>query len=244
MDILDYQLLLEHGDILRLEGDLKIYFDKIHLKLNRKDEMQNIFTMHENLELDYLIREFNNKRFSLIINYSLAKKYLEKGIPDNPYYQSPGKNGAGVSYFPLFQDEHYANHYWYGFYIEAFYFRFEGLVDSIYHIINSRLNLNTPEGTGFQNKILKKVKVIDPSLALTLENFKLDDDYKKAKGIRNDITHNFSPNKLSSGVKINNKIGLISVGVPDYMSVLEVQTNIDNIIHLLAILTEKIQKKL
>lgn len=248
MDILDYQLTLDPGDILRLQGELKIYFDKIQLKVNRKDETSNFFTMHEDMELDYLIRDFNNKRFSLIINYALAKKYLEKGIPDNPYYQSPGKNGSGVSYFPLFKEEHHANHYWYGFYVEAFYFRFEGLIDSIYHIVNSKFNLEISTGVGFQSKILKKIKIENPSLALTLKNIKKNDIYIKAKNIRNDITHNFSPNKLGSGVKTHkNKegaIGVVSVGVPEYMSVFEIQTNINNIIQLLAKLTESVQKKL
>jgi len=248
MDILDYQLTLDHGDILRLEGELKIYFNKIQLKVDGKDEASNIFTEHEDMELNYLIRDFNNKKFSLKINYALAKKYLEKGIPDTPYYQSPGKNGSGVSYFPLFQEENYVNHYWYGFYIEAFYFRFEGLVDSIYHIVNSKFNLGISTGVGFQNKILKKLKIENPPLALTLENIKKDDVYMKAKHIRNDITHNFSPNQLSSGIKIHkNKEGIIegiSSSIPEYMSVLEIQTNIDKIIKLLAKLTDNIQQKL
>ena len=248
MDILDYQLILEKGDIRKLSGDLDEHFEKLQLELPSKDSYGGFISFFENMELEYSIREFNNRKCSLVINYALAKKYLDKGIPDAPYYKVPGKNGTGISYFPLFEDEHYVNHYWYGFYMESFYFRFEGLLDAIYHILKQKYDLNIPTKNGFQQAVLKKVKIKEPDLYNFLKSFKENNAYIDMKKIRNDITHNYSPNQLSSGITRHKngdgKTEAISSGVPEYTNVSQIQSNVDSNIRLLAELIEDIQKYL
>lgn len=78
MDILDYQLILEKGDIRKLSGDLDEYFEKLQLELPSKDSYGGFISFFENMELEYSIREFNNRKCSLVINYALG---IGKKIP-------------------------------------------------------------------------------------------------------------------------------------------------------------------
>ena len=100
INLLDYQLLLQPGDNDRLIGPLQNDFSKMHLNSKLKENYDGLGSMLEDLETDYVVTEYNGRVFSLTNNYVLAKKYLERGIPDDPYYQTPGKNGEGISYFP------------------------------------------------------------------------------------------------------------------------------------------------
>lgn len=100
INLLEHQLLLQPGDSDRLIGPLQNDFDKMHLDSDLKETYDGLSSMLEDLETSYVITEYNRRVFSLANNYVLAKKYLEKGIPDDPYYQTPGKNGEGISYSP------------------------------------------------------------------------------------------------------------------------------------------------
>lgn len=246
IDLFTNQIKLEKGDMDRLEGKLREFFDSMYLKFDSENINTNIFSMMKNMEVDYVVRNFNNRVFSLRVNYALAKKYLEKGIPDEPYFQSPGIDGKGVSYFPLFQEEHYGNYYWYGFYIESLYFRIEGVVDSLYHIINSYFDLNISPNLGFQGKIREALSSREESLENSLKKLSKNKIYIKSKRIRNDITHNFNPNSLSSGIDIKRnhegKIMFAAQGIPDYMNVSEIQENIENLISLLASVVKEVQQ--
>ena len=44
------------------------------------------------------IDELNNKVGSVKVSYALCRHYYDKGIPDKPYYISPGKDGQSVQY--------------------------------------------------------------------------------------------------------------------------------------------------
>lgn len=246
--MLDYQLLLQPEDSGRLIGPLQNDFSKMHLDSKLKENYDGLGSMLEDLETNYVVTEYNRRVFSLTNNYVLAKKYLERGIPDEPYYQTPGKNGEGISYFPLFEEEHYGNHYWYGVCTEALYFRLEGLIDSIYHILNLKFKLNIAPKSGFQRHVRNALERKEGALVIHLKNLNSNSVYRKAKEIRNDITHNFNPNALDSGIVIqrdeNGKLTGASMGIAEYMTVSEVQNNIDDLIPLIASLTEEVQRYL
>lgn len=122
----------------------KKFLDKIHFKENEDDNFLKQLINNE-LELKYWIREFNNRSFDLSNTYLMLINYYNKGIPDKEWYMSPGKNGCSVQYFPHFEEQHYAYLYWFGFYMDSFYTRFFGLIDTIYHILNIKYNLEVPE---------------------------------------------------------------------------------------------------
>ena len=61
--------------------------------------------------LSELIREHNNKVGNLIMTYTLAYHYFSAGIPDDRWYQSPGKKGQSVQYMPDFSEEHWGAEY-------------------------------------------------------------------------------------------------------------------------------------
>ena len=47
-----------------------------------------------------LIKEHNNKVGSLAITYCLCRHYFDKGIPDDPWFKSPGDKGESIQYMP------------------------------------------------------------------------------------------------------------------------------------------------
>lgn len=244
LDVIDYQVILEHGDIASLTKHIDKNVQEMYLRSTV--ESLGLFDFQTNVELNHYIREHNNNIFSLLINYSMMKKYLLQGIPDEPFY-GPGDNGVGISYFPNFNEEHYLYHFWYGFYVESYYFRFQNMIDSKFHVINCKYDLNIQNGLGFQKNILKKLKEVNPELHYFFHSmWTTNPIYKKATTIRNEITHNFSPNKPSSGLTKhrdnNGKVSLISYGVPDYMPVREIQENIDNTLVLLSEMSIEMQK--
>lgn len=59
------------------------------------------------------IDELNNKVGSVKVSYALCRHYYDKGIPDKPYYISPGKDGQSVQYFPNFKNKHWMRLYWF-----------------------------------------------------------------------------------------------------------------------------------
>lgn len=100
-----------------------------------EDIIQNISTprLHE------LIQEHNNKVGSLRITYALCRHYFDRGIPDDPWYISPGKNGESVQYFPEFKEEHWMRKYWFNYFADAFYLKMSAVWDSI--IITAQLKM-------------------------------------------------------------------------------------------------------
>ena len=46
-----------------------------------------------------LVEEHNNKVGLLVISYTLCKHYYDQGIPDEPWYISPGKMGNQFNIF-------------------------------------------------------------------------------------------------------------------------------------------------
>jgi hypothetical protein len=221
------------------------------IKLNEKKQKKyNILDLSQidQMELDFWINEFNDRAFALANNYVMLRSYYDQGIPDDPYYESPGPKGESVRYFPLFTDEkHYVLHFWFGFYTESFYTRYSAIIDTVYHIINAKYKFGISPGTGFIKKVLNKLKTVDEELYVYLNDLQNNQVFKKFKKLRNDIAHNFSPSQVSSGIKREQKEDgslVISLGIGDYTTTKEFVDNIDESIDLLADIVEKIRTKI
>jgi hypothetical protein len=195
-------------------------------------------------ELSYWINEFNNKAFDLINNYIILMHYYNKGIPDTEWVL-PREKG-GVKYFPHFEEKHHHIIYWFGFYMDSYYTRFSSLIDSIYHIINVKYFLGVEPTLGFKGKVSTALKTQDEDLYSYLNEIRGNDTYKAVEHFRNDITHNFRPNQIDSGIKCIRKKGVFSVsgGVGNYTTTTEFVVNIEESIDLLAGIIDSIRNKL
>ncbi|RXY98560.1 Cthe_2314 family HEPN domain-containing protein [Fictibacillus sp. S7] len=243
---LDYADYPTHEQWNRLFDRKGASFRKILLKEKSGKQTYSILGSEGimNLQLDFWINEYNQKAFDLINNYILVMHHYGKGIPDTEWVAS-NENG-GVTYFPHFEEKHEHIIYWFHFYMDSYYPRFSSLLDTIYHIINVKNYLGIEPVMGFNSKVSKALKPIDEELHNYLQSIRQNDIYKSVEHFRNDITHNFKPNHVNSGITQRNENGqlIISGGVGTYTTTTDFVVNIEASIDLLAEIIDTIRDKL
>lgn len=244
--IYDHAKYLTTQEFDEVYNNKKEFLDKIHFKeVEGGNFLEQILNCE--LELKYWIREFNNRSFDLSNTYAILMNYYNKGIPDKEWYISPGKNGRGIQYFPHFEEKHYAYLYWFGFYMDIFYTRFFGLIDTIYHILNIKYKLEVPEKLGFNKVVSDNLRKYDIDLFNYLEKVRKNDVYIKVLDFRNNLTHNYRPNQITSGINREKRADgsiIIDYGVGDYTTTEEFVENIENGIELLAKIVDDIREKI
>ncbi|WP_235822191.1 Cthe_2314 family HEPN domain-containing protein [Gottfriedia luciferensis] len=174
------------------------------------------------------------------------KSYYDSGIPDEEWYISPGEKGQSVQYFPHFEEEHFGNLYWFSFYMESFYTRFEGLIDTVYHVINIKYKFDFEPALGFRKKVLKGLKVVDKDLFDYLDALPDNIVFQKVKDFRNNIVHNYRPNQIDSGytkVKKTDGSQNIRMSIGNYTTSSEFLINIYDSLDLLGEITDTIRGK-
>lgn len=243
LDIYDYAKYPSKEDWLELCEDKVETLNRIRLESTKKKF--SIFDV-DGMNLNYWIKEFNNRAFDLITNYTLLKSYYNAGIPDEEWYISPGKDGQSVQYFPHFEEKHFGNLYWYGFYLDSYYTRFEGMIDSVYHLINLKNRFGIEPSMGFIGKVLKQLESTDKDFYDYLKSLPTNTVYAKVKDFRNNLVHNYRPNQVDSGYKrTNNADGseTITMTVGNYTTSTEFLNNINDSLELLVEITDTIRDK-
>ncbi|MCK9288303.1 MAG: Cthe_2314 family HEPN domain-containing protein [Sphaerochaetaceae bacterium] len=109
-------------------------------------------------KLAEMIQQHNNKVGSLAITYALARHYFDKGIPDDPWYISPGKKGQSIQYFPEFQEEHWMRRYWFNYFSDTFYLKISSIWDSMIEILNHFYGLDYPNDLRLRSKVIDWLK--------------------------------------------------------------------------------------
>lgn len=173
--------------------------------------------------------------------------YYNLGIPDKEWFISPGRNGESVEYFPHFDSNHFHYLYWFGFYMDSYYSRYSGILDTIYHLINIKYDFNVESALGFRKEILKQLKTRDKELFEFLDSIKTNNVYLRVNEFRNNITHNFRPNQIDSGInqkKQGGGITITTMSVGNYTPTNEFVTNINESIDLLAFIVENVKDKI
>ena len=139
--------------------------DKIELEVKKGGfDLFDLILGDNGIVLNSVLQEFNNRSFDLSNNYVMLMSYYNAGIPDDEWFISPGKEGQSIQYFPHFEEKHYIHHYWFGFYMESYFTRFSGMIDTVYHLINTKYNFDIEPGLGFVGKVLKKLEAVDNDL--------------------------------------------------------------------------------
>ncbi|AGK54500.1 Cthe_2314 family HEPN domain-containing protein [Bacillus sp. 1NLA3E] len=243
MNIFDYAQYPTPEDWDILSKKKKESLDKINLTNDKRTHNGLDFL---GIELSYWLKEFNNRVFDLVNNYVLLMFYFNKGIPDDEWYISPGKNGQSIEYFPHFEEKHYIYQYWFGFYMESYYTRFSGIFDAIYHLINVKYKFEIPEKLGFRKEVLQKLKNKDDCLYNFLNDIPNNNIYKEVSDLRNNIAHNFRSNQVDSGYnKKKNPDGsvIITMTVGNYTTTSEFVRNIEESIDFLADVIDEVRDK-
>ena len=142
-----------------------------------------------------------NKLNDVAKAFALMMFYYDKGIPDEPYYISPGRKGQSVEYFPHFDDEHFAIKDGFDFYADIYYFKVFSAIDGIWQILNVYFNLGlTVYKVSFGN-VCSKLKKIDAQTVTSLKKIFEDERYKKGKDLRNSITHRLPVGSQGAGIR-------------------------------------------
>ncbi len=173
--------------------------------------------------------------------------YFDKGIPDDEYFISPGIDGQSISYFHNFNEQNFSNKINYDFYSDFFYYKLFSAWDIVGHIINIIFQLEIKENNvSFGKCYCDKLKSINVELYNGLGNILQDNDFKKANRIRNDISHNLSPNNIgamiSDGKKIENTI-VYQIGIGKYTKSKEFLDNVYKSLDLMYQTLELIYEK-
>lgn len=249
MDIYDYAKYPSKENCSTIRQEKSSALEKIALeKPATQSTLLELFGIGNGVEMQYWVREFNNRAFDLEQNYTLLKSYYNAGIPDSEWYISPGKDGASVSYFPHFEDEHFGNLYWFSFYTESFLTRAEGIIDTIYHLVNVHFNLKIESKLSFRRDVSNALKAFDNNLYDYLQNIRQDSRFVNMNDYRNNIVHNFRPNQVDSGISKPqiqpDGSTVIALSVGNYTTSSEFLNVIHDTIDLLADITDEIKKKI
>jgi hypothetical protein len=178
----------------------------------------DLFNIPDNWDTQHWERLLNNRLLSIDRNFGYAMFYYYKGIPDNEWYISPGKQGQSVQYFPHFEDKDYSNHYNFAYFVDAFFLQSFTVYETIGHLLFKLFNMNINEDDSrdqisFNNAIFK-LKEINRSLYKDLNKVKYSNDFQFGLHMRNDIAHNHPPHEIDSG--ISKLGGLVGFGVGKY----------------------------
>lgn len=145
------------------------------------------------------IDELNNKVGSIKVSYALCRHYYDKGIPDKPYYISPGKDGQSVQYFPNFKNEHWMRLYWFNHFADAAYMKLFSVWDSVTEILDTFYGMNIDKNMRFKFRVMDELKQKDNTIWSFLKNDVLNSAlYQEAEKYRNSFAHYTGPSTVSN----------------------------------------------
>jgi len=163
------------------------------------------------LELRAWKMALKNKWNDVAKAFALMMFYYNKGIPDEPYYISPGREGLSVEYFPHFNNEHLAIKDGFDFYADIYYFKVISVFDGIWQILNVYFNLGLTVDKVKFFSVCSELKKINKQTGTSLEKIFKDNRYEKGKDLRNSIEHRLPVGAQGAGIRRKEKSTIFSI---------------------------------
>ena len=120
----EYAFLLRYRMNVRIEESFELlsqqewddflavnYFDNMIIDGSKFGIIDDFIGSIGKPKLPEIIQQHNNKIGDCKITYCFCRHYYDRGIPDDPWYSSPGENGESIQYFPYFKKEHWMRKY-------------------------------------------------------------------------------------------------------------------------------------
>ncbi|RYL93413.1 hypothetical protein EWI07_07320 [Sporolactobacillus sp. THM7-4] len=187
-----------------------------------------------------------NRLLSVDRNFGYAMYYYYRGIPDEEWYISPGKQGQSVQYYPHFEEKHYSNFINFIYFVDVFFLQSSTVYETIGHLLfklfGFELNEDNPRDQISFNNAIFKLKEVNRSLYRDLIKVKYSDDYKHGIRMRNDIAHNYPPYQIDSG--ISKSRGLVTFGVGKYTTTTEIKEVMIGLLRSIKATIEVLEKHL
>ncbi len=173
-------------------------FDKMSIDMEKFSSYQDRIFLYPRLQ--EAIEGHNNKVGDLKITYALCRHYFDKGIPDEPWYISPGKEGQSVQYVPNFEEEHWMRRYWFNHFAENLYLKFFSLWDDVVEILNIFFGIDESiQDYRFRANVMKKLKEIKPDIHSYMSDILKEETYKEANKYRTCFVHGYAPSSVTNG---------------------------------------------
>ncbi len=206
-------------------------FEELYSALDRvtqrSDWSDDVFIT---LEVRGYLNELMHRFADTFKSYQMMMFYYEKGIPDQRWYSSPGKQGESMQYFPDFENHHVYIKAWFDFYSDTLYYKLFSAWDIIGHILNVKYSLNIRKDRVNFREAVQRLKNRDETLFERLDALINSPSYQEAKRVRNDITHNYLPNV--PGMAVFREDRFDAWGVKKYIRSNEVVANIKEALDL------------
>jgi hypothetical protein len=217
----DLEKIAKTFDVRRLN----VYAEDFRLDGNSID----VFS--RGIELETWVNHLQNRIYDVWKSYVFLTYYFEMGIPDDEWYSSPGKHGESVQYYPNFEEAHFKIKSEFDYYVDVFYYKIFSAWDTVGHVLNVLHNLKIKKPS-FASAI-KKLELVNIDLYERLRAITNCSHFKKAKKLRDNITHNYLPSSIDAGIKREPK-SKISFGIGSYTTSKEFYKNILNSLGLFA----------
>jgi len=186
------------------------------------------------MELQRYLYEVRQRLEDVVRSYILMMHYYGKGIPDKRSDVSPSKDGHTFQYYPDFTERHFHIKGWFDFYSDTFYYKLFSAWDLVGHMINVAYRLGIKKKDVYFSRAVKALenKGNEP-LHKCLKELQESEGFKRAKDIRQDITHNYLPNV--AGIKVYRSDDLKSLSLKaSYITSEEVVANAHEALDLFA----------
>lgn len=152
------------------------------------------------------IRNHNNKVGALNLSYVLCRHYFDKGIPDDPWYISPGKNGSSIEYMPNFKEVDWLLHYWYSYHCEAVYYKLFSIWDSIVSFINDYYQMNFIDDLRLKGNVMGQLKKTRSDIEVLMKQCLETQVFKDANLYRTKIVHGIAPGEISGFARLSRDV--------------------------------------
>jgi Cthe_2314-like HEPN len=162
-------------------------------------EANGVKSFSVNWETPDLWMNFQNRVIHLHWSYVYLMYYFLKGIPDNPWYISPGKNGESIEYFPLFDDVALKNSTIFNYFSDTFFFKLGSVLDNLGHLLVVVYGLRIKEPDF--HKAVESLATTDGVLYAKFDCIRKLPEFKDMKGVRNNVTHNASTGHVSGAIQ-------------------------------------------
>lgn len=187
-----------------------------------------------------------NRLLSVDRNFGYAMHYYYRGIPDDEWHISPGKQGQSVEYYPHFEEKHYSNFFNYIYFVDVFFLQSSTVYETIGHLLfklyDFEINEDDPRDQISFNNAIFKLKEVNRPLYRDLIKVKHSDDYKLGIRMRNDIAHNHPPYQIDSG--ISKSRGLVAFGIGKYTTTTEIKAIMIGLLRSIKATIEVLEKNL
>jgi hypothetical protein len=172
------------------------HFDEMIAKL--RDINSKLSTFPESIQLESWIYHFHGRLLEAIKSYVLVMFYYRQGIPDKNWVDH---TGGGTRYFPEFEEKHYHIKEEFDYYSDIYFYKIFSAYNSLLHFINILYLLELNDYDVDFYKIIPGLKAKNNKMASALHGIIKDNRFIEVKKLRNDLTHNFSPFIIDSGVR-------------------------------------------